>query len=206
MHLHGKGILHCDLKPGNVLLDQDGKPRVADFGQSRLSTEQTPALGTLFFMAPEQADLDAVPDAGWDVYGLGALLFSMLTGKPPYYSTELADQIEDTEDITHRLANYRKALQKAEKPTEHRKIPGVDRMLAEIIDRCIAVDPKERFSSIQSVLFALQNRETVRARRPLVALGLLGPLLADRRHDTVWLVGVSPGCRRFGTTDHFKGK
>ncbi len=177
MHLHGKGILHCDLKPGNVLLDQDGKPRVADFGQSRLSTDQTPALGTLFFMAPEQADMDAAPDARWDVYGLGALLFSMLTGKPPYYSAELADQIEDTQDITHRLANYRKALQAADKPTEHRKIPGVDRMLADVIDRCIAVDPDERFPSIQSVLFALQNRETVRARRPLVALGLLGPLL-----------------------------
>lgn len=177
MHLHGKGILHCDLKPGNVLLDQDGKPRIADFGQSRLSTDQTPALGTLFFMAPEQADLDAVPDARWDVYSLGALLFSMLTGKPPYFSTELADQIDDTQDITHRLANYRDTLQKAEKPTEHRKVAGVDRMLADVIDRCIAVDPDERFPSVQSVLFALQNRETVRARRPLVALGLLGPLL-----------------------------
>jgi hypothetical protein len=177
MHLHGKGILHCDLKPGNVLLDQDGKPRVADFGQSRLSTEQTPALGTLFFMAPEQADLDAVPDAKWDVYGLGALLFCMLTGKPPYFCAELADRIEGTQDITHRLANYREALQRADKPTEHRKVPGVDRMLADVIDRCIAVDPDERYSSVQSVLYALQNRETVRARRPLVALGLLGPLL-----------------------------
>ena len=45
VHAHGKGVLHCDLKPANVLLDQDGKPRLADFGQSRLSTEQAPALG-----------------------------------------------------------------------------------------------------------------------------------------------------------------
>lgn len=54
MHLHGKGILHCDLKPGNILLDQDGRPRVADFGQSRLHSDQTPSLGTLFYMVPSR--------------------------------------------------------------------------------------------------------------------------------------------------------
>ncbi len=177
MHLHGKGILHCDLKPGNILLDQDGKPRVADFGQSRLSTEQSSALGTLFFMAPEQADMNAAPDARWDVYGLGALLFCMLTGKPPYYTPEISRQIESTQDINERLKKYREGLQRADKPTAHRQVPGVDRMLADIIDNCIAANPKNRFSSIQSVLFALRQREVTRARRPLMVLGLLGPLL-----------------------------
>ena len=177
MHLHGKGILHCDLKPGNVLLDQDGKPRVADFGQSRLSTEQTPALGTLYYMAPEQADLEALPDAKWDVYGLGALLFSMLTGKPPYQSTSLTNKIESSVDIVERLTEYRKAILDAPVPTEHRNIPGVDRALADIIDRCIAPKPAQRFDSIQSVLFALRQREMARARRPVMLLGLLGPLL-----------------------------
>ena len=177
MHLHRKGVFHCDLKPGNVLLDQDGHPRVADFGQSRLSTDETPALGTLFYMAPEQADMTAVPDASWDVYSLGCLLFSMLTGKPPYHSADLAAQIETTAAVGERLLKYRDALYAAEKPTAHRKVAGVDRALADTIDRCIAANPNERYNSIESVLAALENRDIAQARRPLMLLGILGPLL-----------------------------
>ena len=177
MHLHGKGVLHCDLKPGNVLLDQDGKPRVADFGQSRLDSERVPSLGTLFYMAPEQASLDAVPDSRWDVYALGALLFCMLTGKPPYYSEETARQIEDTADIKERLGQYKTAIRSAEKPTEHRSVPGVDRSLADLIDRCIDPNPRTRMGSVEGVLVALRQRELIKARRPLLVLGLVGPLM-----------------------------
>ena len=163
MNLHSKGILHCDLKPGNVLLDQDGKPRVADFGQSRLTEEQSPALGTLFYMAPEQADLNAIPDAGWDVYGLGAMLYCMLTGKPPYYSTELCEKLSRRKKLGLGWKSYRRALINAPVPTAHRQVRGVDRMLADLIDKCIAANPKKRFNSVQSLLLALRERDMVHA-------------------------------------------
>jgi serine/threonine protein kinase len=177
MHMHGKGVLHCDLKPANVLLDEDHKPRLADFGQSRLSHEQSPALGTLFYMAPEQADMEAVPDARWDVYALGALLYCLLTGQVPYRSEDMLRQFDSAVDLADRLARYRHSIRSAPPPRAHRKVPGVDRPLAEIIERCLAVDPNERFGSVHSVLESLHAREQARVRRPLQVLGIVGPTL-----------------------------
>ena len=153
--------MHCDLKPANILLDQDNKPRLADFGQSRLSHEQMPALGTMFYMAPEQADLDAVPDARWDVYALGALLYCMLTGNPPHRSGETADEFDRTPDLRERLDRYRLLIEQSPPPVAHRQRPGVDSPLADIIDRCLAFDPKERYPNVQAVL-----RRAGRPRRP----------------------------------------
>jgi hypothetical protein len=177
VHAHGKGVLHCDLKPANVLLDQDGKPRLADFGQSRLSHEQTPSLGTLFYMAPEQADLQAVPDAGWDVYALGALLYCMLTGRPPYRDDPAAADLQAPGTLEEELVRYRRLIEHAPRPRDHRRQPGVDRELAEIVSRCLAPDPKRRFLNPQAVLDALHARALRRARRPLLVMGALGPFV-----------------------------
>ena len=177
VHAHDKGVLHCDLKPANILLDRDCKPRLADFGQSRLSHEQTPALGTLFYMAPEQADLKAVPDARWDVYSLGALIYCMLTGSPPYRTAEAVDQIEQFDSLEQRLAQYRRLIRQSPRPVEHRQVRGIDRALAEIIDRCLEIEPRKRYPNVQAVLSALDARAVQRAMRPLKVLGAVGPAL-----------------------------
>lgn len=176
-HAHGRGVLHCDVKPANILLDQDGHPRLADFGQSRLSSEQKPALGTLFYMAPEQADLEAMPDVRWDVYALGAILYCMLVGNPPYRTEVTVSQIETAGDLREKLSCYRTTIQTATPPKEHREVSGVDQRLADIIDRCLAPDPQNRFANIQEVLDALDTREAARARLPLMIAGLLLPVL-----------------------------
>jgi serine/threonine protein kinase len=177
-HAHGKGVVHCDLKPANILIDQDGKPRLADFGQSRLSHEQKPALGTLFYMAPEQADLQAVPDVRWDVYALGAILYTLLVGTPPYRDDDTAEKYDGSPDLEERLASYRHSIRAAAPPSAHRRVPGIDRALTEIIDRCLAINPNDRFANVQEVLDALGARRLNRQRLPLMVLGFLGPLLA----------------------------
>ncbi len=167
VHAHDKGILHCDLKPANILLDNEKKPRLADFGQSRLTNEISPALGTLFYMAPEQADLTAVPDARWDVYALGAVMYRMLVGEPPHRNEPGATSIT-TGTLDAQLAAYRKLIFTAPKPNAHRAVPGVDSGLAAIIDKCLEAGPSKRFANPQEVLAALDTRNLQRVRRPLL--------------------------------------
>jgi serine/threonine protein kinase len=174
---HGAGVLHCDLKPDNILLDQQLNARICDFGQARMSHEQSPALGTLYYMAPEQADLDALPDARWDVYAVGALLYHMLTGSPPHRSEETQRKLESAESLDVRLKVYQQLITSAGVPSGHRKVRGVDTKLAEIIERCLAMNPADRFPNAQAIRDALDARDRHRARRPLLLLGVVGPLV-----------------------------
>jgi hypothetical protein len=177
MHAHNRGVLHCDLKPANILLDAHNTARLADFGQARLVHEHAPALGTLFYMAPEQADLRAIPDARWDVYSLGVLLYRMLIGALPYRTDAAVTELDRAQGLEQRLQIYRRLLRESPRPKAHRHVLDIDRALVQIIDRCLAIEPKHRFPNVQAVLSALDMRAFQRARRPLLLLGALGPAL-----------------------------
>lgn len=95
IHAHAKGIIHRDIKPGNVIVSSEGEPKVLDFGIARATDESSPQLtlqthagqlvGTLYYMSPEQAMGDVVNlDTRSDVYALGVVLFELLTGEIPY--------------------------------------------------------------------------------------------------------------------------
>jgi TolB-like protein/Tfp pilus assembly protein PilF len=139
-YAHEHGILHRDIKPGNILLDAKGEPHLTDFGLARLVesessvTHTLEVLGTPSYMAPEQAvGNNAAISSATDVYGLGAVLYQLLTGQPPFAGGTTYETIKlllDTEPRQPRQLN-----------------PKIDRDLSTICLKCLEKDPKRRYSS-----------------------------------------------------------
>jgi TolB-like protein/Tfp pilus assembly protein PilF len=160
-YAHEHGILHRDIKPGNVLLDAKGEPHLTDFGLARLvETESTvtrtmEVLGTPSYMAPEQAvGNNARVTSTTDVYGLGAVFYQLLTGHPPFAggtSFETVRLVLDSEPRKPWLWN-----------------PKIDRDLATICLKCLEKDPQRRYSSALALAEDLERwlkHEPIRARR-----------------------------------------
>jgi serine/threonine-protein kinase len=160
-YAHEHGILHRDIKPGNILLDQKGEPHLTDFGLARLVdsestvTRTMEVLGTPSYMAPEQAvgNNEAISSVT-DVYGLGAVLYQLLTSHPPFAGGTTYETIKlllDTEPRQPRLWNSK-----------------IDRDLSTICLKCLEKDPKRRYSSALALAEDLERwlkHEPILARR-----------------------------------------
>lgn len=159
-YAHQRGVLHRDIKPGNVLLDAQGEPHLTDFGLARLlesdsSLTGTQAmLGTPSYMSPEQA-MGTTVTTGADVYGLGAVFYELLTGLPPFSGSTTMETV-------------RLLLEKEpRKPTTIR--PALERDLETICMKCLEKDPGKRYGSAEALaddLARWQNHEPITARPP----------------------------------------
>jgi len=169
-YAHEHGVLHRDLKPGNILLDGHGEPFVSDFGLAKwldTSTDLTRTLtifGTPGYIAPEQAKGPAAkltPAA--DVYSLGAVLFDLFTGRPPFLGE-------------HALAVIQQASEKPA-PKLRSIAPTLDRDLETICARCLERDPQARYRSGSDLAVDL---ERWLEGRPIIARRVSPPVRAWR--------------------------
>src|SRR5438034_1815775 len=160
-YAHEHRILHRDIKPGNILLDQKSEPHLTDFGLARLVesestvTRTMEVLGTPSYMAPEQAvGNNAAISSLTDVYGLGAVLYQLLTGQPPFAGGTTYETIKlllDTEPRSPRLLN-----------------PKIDRDLSTICLKCLEKDSQRRYPSALALAEDIERwlkHEPIQARR-----------------------------------------
>ncbi len=170
-YVHGKGLIHCDLKPANVLVDEDERVRVADFGQARLFHSAAASLGTLFYMAPEQArsataEAAPSPDPRWDVYALGATIFALLTGAPPHADAHTA--AVPARPLREELEVYADEVVHDPMTRLATALAGrCDRDFAAIVLKCLAPAPADRYAGMDGILADLRAR---RQRRPVSPL------------------------------------
>jgi WD40 repeat protein len=162
-HAHQHGILHRDLKPGNILLDDQREPYVADFGLAKstgsdngLTITGVP-LGTPSYISPEQASGQKGVTTATDVYSLGAILFELLTGRPPFRGETVMHTVRDVIE--------------QDPPAPRSIAPWVERDLESICLKCLEKSPTRRYVSAEALVDDLRNwleKRPIRARRQSV--------------------------------------
>jgi len=162
-HAHQHGILHRDMKPANVIVTPEGEVKVTDFGVAKVTggeslTQSGIALGTPSYMSPEQAlGYNDRLDERSDVYGLGAVLYECLTGRPPFHESS---QLGTMEAVISEPA-----------PPISLVRPDLDAQIVAICERCLQKDPKRRYetcATLERDLEAWLQGRTVAARAPRI--------------------------------------
>ena len=146
-HAHARNLVHCDIKPSNLLVNNQGLVKILDLGLARLNQSDEPrgdgqtVLGTVDYMSPEQGLGGSDFDHRADIYSLGCTLYFLLTGRPPFPDGTLAQRI-----VKHQTQEPRDILVER---------PGTPAKLAEICRRMIAKQPGDRYQTMQEVIAAL---------------------------------------------------
>ncbi len=153
-HAHEKGFVHRDVKPKNIILDAEGTPKLADLGLARVMAdreaglaERGQALGTPYYISPEQVrgEVEIGPPA--DVYGLGATFYHMVTGLPPFTGNDAREVMD-----MHLHERARPAVELAPKTP-----PG----LSEVIEKMLNKKPSDRYADCEILLLDLQAWKAV---------------------------------------------
>src|SRR6266545_5430764 len=182
-YAHTHGILHRDLQPGNILLDARGEPLVSDFGLAKWLDEESDltqtltTFGTPGYIAPEQAEGANFGPAA-DIYSLGAILFNLLAGRPPFIGANALSVIRQA------------AASPAPKVCS--LIPSVGRDLETIVARCLERDPKARYQTAGALA---EDLERWIDGRPIVARPVRAPARVFRwsRRNPI-LTGAVTAC------------
>jgi len=162
-YAHTQGILHRDLQPGNILLDARGEPMVSDFGLAKWLDEESDltrtltTFGTPGYIAPEQAQGAHFSSAA-DIYGLGAILFNLLAGRPPFIGANALSVIQQA------------AATPA--PKLRSLVPSLDRNLETIVARCLERDPEARYQTAGGLA---EDLERWLEGRPIIARPVRAP-------------------------------
>lgn len=188
-HGHRNGVIHRDVKPANILVDEHGQPKLIDFGVARLTERNTglttahtlagQIVGTVQYMSPEQCDGDpAAVDTRSDVYSLGVILYELLTGTLPYRASS-ASLLSATRTIREH--------EPARPSTINRKLRGA---IETVVLKALEKDRERRYSSADALARDIRHvlsREPIEARRPTLLTGLVRWAV---RHPVMVTLGV----------------
>jgi hypothetical protein len=181
-HAAALGVIHRDVKPGNILIAKDGTPRMSDYGLAKgesddALTQLDATLGTPQYISPEQARNPRDADVRSDIYSLGATLYAMLTGHPPFAGESMA-------------ATLTKVLYERPKPLAE-EAPDTPPALAYVVERMMAKDRRHRYQTPGELLHDLRALEEGRLVVPSGFKGDISEFVETRRHRRLLLVGAS---------------
>jgi len=197
-YAHANGVIHCDVKPGNVMIDRGGNVYLTDFGIARHAESTTTTLagaGAPQYMAPEQIRSEAVTPAT-DVYALGVMLFEMLTGQRPFKGTEAGTE----RGGTTAAERVRYAHQHLPPPDPRLFNPTLSPGMTSVTQKAMAKRPSERFANTQSLFQATciaagATAESVPERivlpaiyreKPEIGAGQIGPVALKSEGSRTW--------------------